>query len=90
MPNQAHVTICSGVKSIIDQEGSVLLDLRAGHYYSLNAVGACIWEHLELGLDFLEIEGVIAAKYEADPDRIHTDVSRFIALLAEKGVVVWS
>jgi hypothetical protein len=89
MQKEGEVNVCEGVKSIIDPDGSVLLDVRRGHYYSLNGVGAFIWKHLELGLTTAEIEGRIAANYNAaDAARVHEDVSHFISQLIEKQLVV--
>jgi hypothetical protein len=43
------VTIEPHMRAMIDGDGGVLLDLKAGRYYSLNSVGAKIWTRAEKG-----------------------------------------
>lgn len=84
----AHtVTIHSSVTAILNDEGSVLLDLQAGRYYSLNPVGACIWQCLQQGLTSSEIEVTLERKYKVDSGRARDDVDRFISTLAARGLV---
>jgi hypothetical protein len=77
------------VTAIIDDEGSVLLDLDASRYYSLNAIGARIWQGLQQGLGAVEIEQSLRETYGVDAARVHEDVARFMASLSERGLIVW-
>ena len=90
MQQPQRVSVCPGVKAIIDPEGSVLLDIPRGRYYSLNAVGAQIWQGLEQGLSAEEIEGQLLDAYRADQDRVREDVARFLALLTESRLIAWN
>lgn len=41
----------------------ILLDLRKGEYFSLNASGAAVWHGLERGLDLGAIEAEVASAW---------------------------
>ena len=84
------VTISASVTAVLNDEGSVLLDLQAGRYYSLNPVGACIWQCPREGLRQPEIERNLEQKYQVEPARARADVSRFIATLVDRGLVAWT
>lgn len=84
------VEIRPSVTAILNEEGSVLLDLQAGRYYSLNPVGACIWECIQQGHDCAAIEASLGRKYNVDADRARTDVERFISTLLARGLVTCS
>lgn len=74
----------SHVRSIIDAEGAVLLDLRQGRYYSLNSVGAHIWQRLEKGWPLSRIEPELVERHGISPATAARDVSNFLTDLKRK------
>lgn len=75
------------VRCMIDTDGAVLLDLKAGKYYSLNSIGARIWGKLQEGLSLSQILDHLAKTYPVEPERLQGDLSAFVRGLEEKGLV---
>jgi hypothetical protein len=68
---------------------TVLLDLRSGRYFGLNASGAVIWE--AIGPTGATRETMIAgltARFEVDVTRATADVDEVVATLEAQGLVV--
>jgi len=53
---------------VIDGE-AVIINLSNGTYYSLDQVGALIWELIGDGWTLAEIGGAVAARYDVTPER---------------------
>jgi hypothetical protein len=66
----------------------ILLDLEAGTYYSLNAVGATVWQGIADGETSETIAARIAGDYDITAERALADIGALIGDLAEKGLVV--
>ncbi|HEX6159532.1 MAG TPA: PqqD family protein [Thermoanaerobaculia bacterium] len=71
-----------------EKDGAVLLDLHGGRYYSLNAVGALIWQKLADGVQVPQIEATLVSELGAPPERAAADVARFVSTLAKRKLVV--
>ncbi len=65
----------------------VLLEPEAGTYFSLNEVGARIWEILGEPVAVESICGRIVEEYDVDPARCRQDVLRLLSELMEHGLV---
>jgi hypothetical protein len=78
--------IQSHVRSMIDTDGAVLLDLKRGKYYSLNVVGAQIWTKAQEGRTLPEILNHLQETFDAPIERLQNDLTAFIDGLAEKGL----
>jgi hypothetical protein len=65
----------------------VVLDLGAGKYFSLDEVGAAIWEKLTDGVSVGEAADQIVADYEVDPDTAGRDVARLAQELVAAGLL---
>ena len=61
-------------------------DLNA--IFTLNAVGATIWTLIAGATPLERLAGAIAAEYEVSPDDAARDVSEFVQLLTDKGLLV--
>ncbi len=81
------IQVQSHVRSVIDADGAVLLDLKRGTYYSLNGVGADIWVKLESGLTLPEIAVHLSGIYDESIETVRGDVSHFVDALSQKGLV---
>jgi hypothetical protein len=75
------------VRSVIDEDGAVLLDVRKGTYFSLNNVGVEVWRRLEAGLTLGQIEEAIAADFAAPADVVSRDVQQFVRALEGKALL---
>ncbi|MBZ9739624.1 MULTISPECIES: PqqD family protein [unclassified Mesorhizobium] len=66
--------------------GLALLNLKSNIYYSLNGVGAFIWELIQEPRPIADIRGAVLARYNVDPDRCKADVDALLKGLAENGL----
>ncbi len=67
------------------EDEAVLLDLDAGQYYGLNAVGYRIWDLLSEDCAVASICDALLQEFEVSPEAIRPDVDAFIeALLAKR------
>ena len=66
----------------------VLLDYASGMYYGLDAVGARIWELIDEGQPVDEIVNILTIEYEAPHLEIASDVTRLVAELRSRGLLV--
>jgi hypothetical protein len=71
--------LTSHVRPFINQDGAVLLNVRTGKYYGLNALGARICSVLaERPVSEERIAASIASEYDLEPSTIAHDVSHFL------------
>ncbi len=72
-------------------EGSALLNLRTNIYYSLNAVGAFVWEALSdpLGepVSFASLVARVSQAYDAPADMVEQDLANLVTQLDAAGLV---
>ncbi|KLI64623.1 PqqD family protein [Aurantiacibacter marinus] len=67
---------------------TVLLDLEAGTYFGLNAVGGAIWTALEDGPRTLaDLCSLVASTFDAPDDVIESDIKALISDLQANGLV---
>jgi hypothetical protein len=71
---------------VVDDE-AVALDLDAGQYYGLNAVGTRIWQLLEEGRSVGAICDALVEEFDVTPDAVRPDVDAFINDLLAKGLL---
>jgi hypothetical protein len=69
------------------QEELVLLDLLAGEYFALDALGARVWSELCRGAALGDIVAKHAGEYEVDPSRMTQDVFAFAEELVRRGLM---
>jgi hypothetical protein len=66
---------------------TIILDLGAGKYFSLDEVGAAIWERLGNGLSVGEVAEQILVEYDVDPQTARGDVERMARELLAAGLL---
>jgi hypothetical protein len=71
----------SELRSIVDEDGAVILDITSDRFFSLNPTGALIWTHLGNGETLDQIKSAIAAETGMDQAIVSADVDEFIAQL---------
>lgn len=66
--------------------GLALLNLKSNVYYSLNGVGAFIWNLIQEPRPIADIRSAVLARYNVDPERCKADVDALLTGLAENGL----
>jgi len=72
---------------VVDDE-AVALDLDAGQYYGLNAVGTRIWQLLADGRSVASICDILVEEFDVTPDAVGPDVDAFIDDLLARGLLM--
>lgn len=65
----------------------VLLNLWSGRYYTLNAVGAMVWECIREGRTLGDIHHAICARFDVSPDRAEEDLLLLVNQLKGEGLL---
>jgi len=65
----------------------VILAIYSGEYYSLDGVGAYVWDLLQEPKHVKEILDAILEVYEVDPSRAERDLLGLLGRLAEEGLI---
>ncbi len=80
--------IASGGQISSDISGeAVILNLNSGVYFSLNRVGARIWELIQKPRSVHEIQDAILKEFNVEPERCERDVIRLLEQLDTKGLI---
>lgn len=73
--------VSESVRSTHSRDGAVVLDVRQGQMFNLNAVGSRILELLKSGSSEAEIVLTISHEFNADIEMVRTDVREFLDTL---------
>ena len=63
-------------------EGIAVLNLRSNTYFSLDPVGATVWNALVEGADLGAIVAAVVEEFDVAPETCRADVEGFLAELA--------
>ncbi|MEQ2008269.1 MAG: PqqD family protein [Limisphaerales bacterium] len=66
---------------------AAILQMESGKYYSLNPVGARVWQLLASPKKVSELLAAILAEYEVPADRCHADMLALLQKLQAAGLV---
>jgi hypothetical protein len=66
----------------------VVLDLAAGAYFSLDDVGAEVWDGIVSGRSLAEITAALREVYDVDAEQLARDVRELVGQLVARGLVV--
>jgi hypothetical protein len=72
------MTAPSQIRSIVDQDGAVLLDMEHDTMIGLNYVGSYVWTKLHSGLSVDQIIGALAIETGEEVGLIEEDVKAFV------------
>ena len=75
------------LRSIIDHDGAVILDIEHDAMLTLNSTGGFVWERLKQGKLIDEIVSELAAETGADPITVDRDVCAFFEDLKAKHLI---
>ena len=65
----------------------VILELESGVYYGLNETGSLIWSLLQSGKSLVEIQELILAEYDIEPEQCTRYIIKLVEKLEAKGLV---
>lgn len=68
-------------------DATVLLDADRGLYYTLNEVGARIWELITAGEPVIEILRCLGDEYEAPAESLQDDLGGLLTQLLRDGLI---
>ncbi|MGA9673052.1 MAG: PqqD family protein [Terracidiphilus sp.] len=77
-------TMPAHVRSIVDHDGAVILDIKRDQFFSLNPVGAYIWERLLKGEGLDQITRELAEETGTEISIVMADVNNFVTNLKSK------
>lgn len=66
---------------------AIILNMRSGTYYGLNAVGATVWNLLSSQRSIGELCAAVIDEYEVEREQCEDDLIRLVRQLAERGLV---
>lgn len=66
---------------------AALLDMRSGVYFSLNRIGAIIWEHLQSGASRATLVESVTSRFDVDPEVFLADLHVLLAELQARGLI---
>jgi hypothetical protein len=87
LADQGLVSATKNAVSCAFGKGVALLDLRSNVYYSLNGVGAFIWELIQEPKPLTDVHKAVMARYDVDAARCRADVDRLLQDLAKASLV---
>jgi hypothetical protein len=68
-------------------EDTVILDVKAGQYFSLDNVGAAIWKLIQEPRSVREIREAVLESYEVEPQVCERDLLALLRDLASRNLV---
>jgi hypothetical protein len=67
--------------------GKALLDLRSSTYYSINSVGAFVWERLAAPITVSQLHSAMIDEFDVEPERCLADLKALVQQFAAAGLV---
>lgn len=67
--------------------GAAILDLRNGAYFSLNSVGAFVWDEIAQPRSIAELCAAILNRYDVSEDQCRSDLSKLLSDLNEASLI---
>jgi len=81
------VEIASHIRSIVNDDGAVILDIPRNAMTTLDCTGAYVWVHLQRGMQVDAIVAELARDTGADQSMVAKDVEAFTEQLRSKHLV---
>jgi hypothetical protein len=78
------VTVMPNLRSVVDHDGAVILDISGDQFFSMNSTGAFIWTRLLNGEGIDQIRDALVAETGMDASMVSADVDDFMADLKSK------
>ena len=84
------ITVAPQIRSIVDRDGAVILDIPRNAMTALDSTGAYVWARLVRGMQVDAIVAELARDTGADESMIARDVDEFMQDLKSKHLLVLS
>jgi hypothetical protein len=81
------ITVTPNLRSIVDHDGAVILDISRNSMTALDTIGAYVWDRLGKGLSVDAIVAELARDTGADKDMVAKDVDEFMEQLKSRHLV---
>jgi hypothetical protein len=78
------VAMPAHLRSVVDHDGAVILDIKRDQFFSMNPVGSYIWERLLKGEGLDQIARELAEETETEISLVIADINDFVADLKSK------
>jgi len=72
------ITVTPNLRSIVDHDGAVILDISRNSMTTLDTIGAYVWERLRKGLSVDTIVAELAQDTNAERAMVARDVDEFM------------
>ena len=72
------------LRSFVDHDGAVILDISRDQFFSLNPIGAYIWKRLNEGESIEQIAQSLVKETGADVSVVLSDIDEFVTDLKSK------
>ena len=66
---------------------AAILQMKAGIYYSLDRVGARVWQSIQKPIRVSELCSLITSEYDVEPARCEQDLLELLEQLATAGLI---
>jgi Coenzyme PQQ synthesis protein D (PqqD) len=80
--------VANNVRAMVSNEGALIRDTKRGSSFSLNPIGARIWQLLQKGVPTEQIIDRISADFQAPRETVENDVQEFIQNLENQKLIV--
>jgi hypothetical protein len=86
-PETRFVVNTPGVAAKVIDGEAIIMNLSTGMYYSMDRVGALLWEWIERGHSISEILEGLTGRYEVPISRVRGDVERLLDEALQEGLL---
>lgn len=84
---QQPIRTADSIRETINQDGAVLLDIKQGICFSMNPVGARIWQMLKKECSLDQIAESLKSEFSVPRSQIEPDISEFIESLVTRKLI---
>jgi hypothetical protein len=78
-------------KNVVSQrvgDEAILLNLKTGVYWGLNASGAAVWQQMQKTSSVPSIVAALQEEFDASEEELHSAVGELLVELSREGLVV--
>jgi len=80
--------VANHVRAMVSGEGALIRDMRRGTSFSLNPMGAKIWQLLQKGVPEEQVVDTISKDFQTPRETVGNDVRNFIENLERQKLIV--
>lgn len=72
--------------TVLDNE-TVIVNLQAGTYYSLDATGSRVWQLIQAPISIADVCAMLEQEFQVEPSQCRKDILELMDNLAEEGLI---